>query len=70
MADLTPIMNLASAKVDAARGTVVCHSVDPKKFALPGWPAGVYHSYDYPFYFYNIRENAQNRVAKYLAAHP
>ncbi len=70
MADLTPIMNLASAKVDTARGVVVCASVDPKQFALPGWPAGVYHSYDYPFYFYNIRENAQARVDAYLAAHP
>lgn len=70
MADLTPIPALASARVDTARGVVVCDSVDPKQFALPGWPEGVYHSFDYPFYFYNIRENAQARVDAYLAAHP
>ena len=70
LCDLTPIPGLASAQVDTARGVVVCASVDPERFALPGWPKGVYHSYDYPFYFYNLRENAQNRVEKYLAANP
>ncbi len=69
LADLTPVMNLASAKVNTARGVVVCRSVDAAKFALPGWPAGVYHTYDYPFYYYNIRANAQNRVKNYLEAH-
>lgn len=29
---------------------------------------GVYHSFDYPFYYYNIRENAANRTAKFLAS--
>lgn len=70
LADLTPVMNLASAQVDASRGVVVCKSVDPAEYALPGWPAGVYHTYDYPFFFYNIRANAQNRVDHYLSSHP
>lgn len=70
LCDLTPIPGLASAQVDTARGVVVCASVDPERFALPGWPKGVYHSYDYPFYFYNLRQNAQNRVEKYLTANP
>ena len=67
--DLTPVMNLASAQVDTARGVVVCKSVDANVYSLQGLP-GVYHSFDYPFYFYNIRENAQNRVEKYLEMHP
>lgn len=67
--DLTPIEHLASAQVDAARGVVVCKSVDVDSYSLPGSP-GIYHAYDYPFYFYNIRENAQNRVDRYLAARP
>ena len=68
--DLTPVKGLASAQVDTARGVVVCKSVDVNKFSNPALPKGVYHTYDYPFYFYNIRANAQNRVEKYLAAHP
>jgi hypothetical protein len=70
VADLTPVMNLASAQVDAARGVVVCKSVDPARYSLPGMPPGVYHTYDYPFYFYNIRANALSRVEHYLAEHP
>jgi hypothetical protein len=70
LADLTPVMDLASAQVDTFRGVVVCKSVDAAKYALHGWPAGVYHTYDYPFYFYNIRANAQNRVEHYLNTHP
>ena len=67
--DLTPVKGLASAQVDTLRGVVVCKSVDPAGYSLPGLP-GVYHSFDYPFFFYNIRANAQNRVDHYLAAHP
>jgi hypothetical protein len=69
LSDLTPVKNLASAQVDTKRGVVVCSSVDIKKYSiLPGCP-GVYHSFDYPFYFYNIRANALNRVQKYFATH-
>ena len=68
--DLTPVKGLASAQVDPVRGVVVCKSVDVKRYSKQGWPAGVYHTYDYLFYYYNIRANAQNRVEKYLAAHP
>lgn len=63
--DLTPIKNLASARVDKKRGVVVCDSVDPLQYSVKGFP-GVYHSYDYLFYFYNIRDNAQNRVDNFF----
>ena len=69
VSDLTPVKDLASAQVNPERGVVVCKSVDINKFSVQGMP-GIYHSFDYPFYFYNIRQNAQNRVEKYLAAHP
>jgi hypothetical protein len=68
--DLTPVKGLASAQVDTTRGVVVCKSVDVSRYSMQGLPVGVYHTYDYPFYYYNIRANAQNRVEKYLASHP
>ena len=68
--DLSPVENLASARIDAQKGTVICGSADVTRYSLPGWPQGVYHSFDYPFYFYNIRANAQNRVENYLAQRP
>jgi hypothetical protein len=27
---------------------------------------GIYHPYDYPFYYFDIRANAANRIARYL----
>jgi hypothetical protein len=30
---------------------------------------GVYHSFDIQFYYFNLRANAANRAARFLAAH-
>ncbi len=68
VSDLSPVSGLASAQVDSQRGVVICDSVDIERYSMPGWPKGVYHSFDYPFYYYNIRANAQNRVEQYLAS--
>jgi hypothetical protein len=68
-----PMLPSADAQVSIAKGVVICSNVDVNIFS-PGpppssaFPKGVYHSFDYPFYYYNIRENAANRVDKYL--HP
>lgn len=29
--------------------------------------AGIFHNYDYPFYYLNLRANAANRIKRYLA---
>jgi len=28
--------------------------------------AGIYHSFDYPLYYFDIRADSANRVARYL----
>ena len=60
--------NYADAQCDLARGVVVCSSVDqtqlPKLSVL--FSGGVYHMFDYTFYYHNIRANAKNRVNKYF----
>jgi hypothetical protein len=61
------VMGVADARVDKKRGVVVCSTVDPAKYAS-GFPKGVYHTFDYPFYFFDIRANAANRIEHYLAA--
>jgi hypothetical protein len=63
------VKNYADARVDKARGVIICSTADVKTFS-PGnavFPQGVYHSLDYPFYYYNLRENAAKRTGKYLA---
>jgi len=62
------VPHYADAQVNKQRGVVICSTPDPNQFA-PGNPAaaaGIYHIYDYPLYFFDIRANAENRVARYL----
>jgi hypothetical protein len=62
------VLNYADARVDIARGVLICSSANAEAL-LPltiQFGRGIYHSFDYPFYFYNIRQNAINRVEKYF----
>jgi hypothetical protein len=59
--------NIADARVDKKRGVVVCSTPNPKHYEF-GFPEGVYHTFDYPFYFFNVRANAAQRIQAYLAA--
>jgi hypothetical protein len=62
------IANLADARIDLAQGVIVCSTVnDSTMFQLSGaMGLGVYHSFDIPFYYYNLRENAEERVRNFL----
>ncbi len=62
------VLNFADAKVNNSRNCLICSSVDQSTLA-PGNEMvanGIYHSFDYPFYYFNLRANAQNRVDRYL----
>ncbi len=62
----------ADARVDKGRGVVVCGTpgVDNLYPSNALFPKGVYHSLDYPLYYYNLRQNAANRVAIFLKQRP
>jgi hypothetical protein len=64
------IPQYADARVDTVKGVLVCTTADENKIAildsLSGFPRGVYHSFDYPFYYFNLRQNAANRIQKFL----
>jgi hypothetical protein len=63
------VMNIADARVSKARGVVICSTANVKIFA-PGdalFGKGVFHGWDYPFYYNNIRENAANRARIFLS---
>jgi hypothetical protein len=64
------VMGLADARIDKAKGVLICSTVDPAQppyFVPGGFPMGIYHPFDYPFYFFDIRANAANRVEHFLA---
>jgi pimeloyl-ACP methyl ester carboxylesterase len=63
------VMNYADAQIDTAKGELICSTADPGTLA-PGnamVAAGIYHNYDYPFYFFDLRDNAAKRIARFLA---
>jgi len=59
----------ADAKIDTAKGALICSTADENAMhqLSSHFPPGVYHSFDYPFYYYNLRANAANRVSKFLS---
>ena len=59
----------ADAKIDKAKGVLICSTADEEAmYALSGaLGKGVYHSFDIPFYYFNLRANAANRAAVFLA---
>lgn len=64
--------NYADATINVARGVLICSSVPPADLPFmnaidvaQGFPLGVYHTFDIPFYYYNLRANAQNRANKF-----
>jgi pimeloyl-ACP methyl ester carboxylesterase len=64
----------ADAQIDKTKGVLICSTVDANIWS-PGpstqnpaaFPEGVFHTFDIPFYYYNLRANAQNRVNKFLS---
>lgn len=56
----------ADARVDTSNGVVRCATAVDAELLLSS--AGVYHSYDIPFYYFNLRANAANRVEHYFDA--
>ncbi|MGI5891919.1 MAG: DUF3089 domain-containing protein [Bacillota bacterium] len=65
------IAHLADAKINMQRGTVICSSIDrDNPFCdVNIFPQGVYHVADYALYYYDIRQNALDRIAAYLKTH-
>lgn len=62
------IMNYADAGIDNQKGVLICSTVDAAEIAHGNAyvESGVFHIYDYPFYYYNIRENAEKRAEAFM----
>jgi hypothetical protein len=69
--EFSKVPQYADARIDKTNGVLICSTANEKELAilnkLQHFPAGVYHTFDYPFYYYNIRENAANRTKNFLA---
>ena len=61
------VAGYTDAAIDPAKGVLIASTPDPATLAKASsaMPEGVYHSYDYMFYFYDLRANAAQRIAAF-----
>jgi hypothetical protein len=65
------IKNFSEAYVDTAKGVLIVRNMkEPESSRLNlsdigSFPKGVYHKYDYSFWFNNLKENVKNRINAY-----
>jgi hypothetical protein len=59
----------ADARIDRAQGVLICTTADEDMLykISPNMGRGIYHGFDYYFYYYNLRENAANRIDKFMS---
>ena len=65
---LSRIPTFADACVNLSRGVIIASTPNADLLA-PGnilMGRGVFHSFDYPFYYYNLQKNASDRIKAYL----
>ena len=60
------IPELTGAYLDERRGTLRVTDIDPAEYSSSLFPDGVYHLYDYQFFFRNLQENVAVRLESYL----
>ena len=57
---------LTGAYLDEDRGTLILPDIIPGDYSSSLFPDGVYHLYDYQFFFRNLQENVAARLESYL----
>lgn len=68
---LLEVPQLTGAYIDEGRGALKVTDVSPEDYPpmIDTFEAGVYHIYDYQFFYRNLQENVGVRLDAYLAAH-
>ena len=56
---------LTGAYLDAERGTLRVTDIEPGDYSNSLFPDGVYHLYDYQFFYRNLQKNVSVRVAEF-----
>jgi hypothetical protein len=69
---LTAVSQLADARYEPSRGTIICATVDREAFSSSPasrayFPIGVLHENDIPLYYFDLRRNAMERTRIFLS---
>ncbi len=67
---VTEIPQLTGAYIDEERGALKVTDVSPEDYpaGLSIFTDGIYHLYDYQFFYRNLQENVRTRISSYLSA--
>lgn len=57
---------LTGAYIDTERGALKCTDISPKRFPGKLYDDGIFHIYDYRFFYRNLQENVNVRIEAYL----
>lgn len=62
------VPQLTGCYIDSVRGTLKVTDVDKKEFVpgLPLFTEGVYHIYDYQFFYRNLQQNVNLRIKTFM----
>lgn len=68
---LLEVPQLTGAYIDGTRGALKVTDVSPEDYppVIDTFEAGIYHIYDYQFFYRNLQHNVGVRLDAYLAAH-
>lgn len=63
------VANLTGAYIDSSRGALKVTDINPEDYppGLDIFEDGIYHLYDYQFFYRNLQENVAVRIDAYLA---
>lgn len=60
---------LTGATINPQRGTLICTNIVPADYANSMFPDGVYHLYDYQFFYRNLQKNVALRLEAWRQCH-
>ena len=66
LGEYAPVPALTGAYIDTERGALKCTDISPKRFPGKLYDDGIFHIYDYRFFYRNLQENVNVRIEAYL----
>ncbi|MDR0734247.1 MAG: DUF3089 domain-containing protein [Elusimicrobiota bacterium] len=62
------VKNFTGAYIEARSGALIAPDADVEKYSSPLFPRGVYHLFDYEFFYRNLQSNFKERLKAFLNA--
>lgn len=63
------VANYSDAQINMTSGALMTNIPQGEELDLGPYPEGVYHRYDYAFWYMNLEQNVKGRIEAYLSEH-